>query len=59
MTSLILALGFVAYLSSLDKMYFHLGLYSIVAITAALLADFMVTPILIMWTKPFGKEKTV
>jgi hypothetical protein len=57
MTSLILALGFVAYLSSLDKMYFHLGLYSIVAITAALLADFMVTPILIMWTKPFGKEK--
>jgi len=57
MTSIIIVLGFVAYLTSVDKMYFNLGTYTIVAIIAALLADFFVTPILILWTKPFGKEK--
>ncbi len=59
MTTLIIVLGFVAYLTSLDKTYFHLGGYTIVAISAALLADFFVTPVLIMWTKPFGKEKRI
>jgi len=57
-TSLIIVLGFVAYLTSLDKVYFNLGIYTIVAIFAALLTDFFVTPVLIMWTKPFGKEKS-
>ena len=57
MTSLILVLGFVAYTTSLDKMYLRLGIYTIVAILAALLADFFVTPILIMLVKPFGKGK--
>jgi hydrophobe/amphiphile efflux-3 (HAE3) family protein len=57
MTSIIIVLGFVAYLTSVDKMYFNLGTYTIVAIIAALLADFFVTPVLILWTKPFGKEK--
>ena len=57
MTTLIIVLGFVAYLTSVDKMYFNLGTYTIVAIIAALLADFFVTPILILWVKPFGKEK--
>ena len=57
MTTLIIVLGFVAYTTSLDKFYFNLGIYTIVAILAALLSDFFVTPVLIMWTKPFGKEK--
>lgn len=57
MTSLILVLGFVVYTTSLDKFYFNVGIYIIVAILAALLADFLVTPVLILWTKPFGKEK--
>ena len=57
MTTLIIVLGFVAYLTSVDKMYFNLGIYTIVAILAALLADFFVTPVLILWVKPFGKEK--
>ncbi|MCK4396189.1 RND family transporter [candidate division WOR-3 bacterium] len=57
MTTLIIVLGFVAYLTSVDKMYFNLGIYTIVAIIAALLADFFVTPVLILWIKPFGKEK--
>ncbi len=57
MTTLIIVLGFVAYLTSLDKFYFNLGCYTIVAILAALLADFFVTPVLILWTKPFGEEK--
>ncbi len=57
MTTLILVLGFVAYLTSVDLMYFRFGIYAIVAILAALFADFFVTPVLIMWTKPFGKEK--
>ncbi len=56
MTSLVLVLGFVAYITSLDKMYTNLGSYTIVAILAALMADFFVTPVLIMWLKPFGKE---
>jgi len=57
MTTLIIVLGFVAYITSLDKFCSNLGIYTIVAILAALLADFFVTPVLIMWTKPFGKEK--
>jgi hypothetical protein len=28
-----------------------------VAILLALFADFLVTPVLILWVKPFGKEK--
>jgi predicted RND superfamily exporter protein len=56
-TSLIIVLGFVAYLTSLDKFYSNLGGYTIVAILAALLADFFVAPVLILWTKPFGKEE--
>ena len=57
MTSLVLVLGFVAYLTSLDKFYLHFGSYTIIAILAALFADFFVTPVLIMWVKPFGKER--
>ena len=57
MTTLIIVLGFVAYTTSLDQFYFNLGIYTIVAILAALLTDFFVTPVLILWTKPFGKEK--
>ena len=58
MTTIIIVLGFVAYLTSLDKFfYFNIGCYTIVAILAALAADFLVTPVLILWTKPFGKEK--
>ena len=56
MTTIIIALSFAAYLTSLDKFYSNLGIYTIVAIIAALLADFLVAPVLIMWTKPFGKE---
>jgi len=35
----------------------NIGLYTIVAILAALFTDYLVTPVLIVWTKPFGKEK--
>lgn len=45
-------------MTSLDKFYFNLGFHTIVAILAALLADFLITPVLIMWVKPFGKEKS-
>ena len=57
MTTLIIVLGFAAYLTSPDKFYFNLGCYPIMAILAALAADFLVTPVLILWTKPFGEEK--
>ena len=40
-------------------MDFYLASYTIVAIIAALLADFFVAPVLIMLAKPFGGEKTV
>ncbi len=57
MTSFILICSFSVYLTSNAKIYIHIGLLSILGIASALLADYFVTPVLIKWTKPFGKEK--
>jgi hydrophobe/amphiphile efflux-3 (HAE3) family protein len=57
LTSLVICLGFAAFLPSQLLAYHHVGLYTIIAILGALLADYFVTPVLIMWTRPFGKEK--
>ena len=57
MTSLVIVLGFSVFITSDGNAYKHLGLYTGIAVLTALAADYFVTPILIMWTKPFGKEK--
>jgi predicted RND superfamily exporter protein len=59
MTTVVIVFGFAAYMSSISKMYFHLGLHIIVAVCIALIADFFLVPILILWTKPYGPEKTL
>lgn len=57
MTSFILICSFAVYLTSNARIYIHIGLLSILGIASALLADYFITPVLIKWTKPFGKEK--
>lgn len=57
LTSAIICLGFAAFLPSQLLAYHHVGLYTIIAVLSAMLADYFVTPAVIMLTKPFGKEK--
>jgi predicted RND superfamily exporter protein len=57
MTSFILVAAFSVYMTSVANVLFHLGLLVASGITAALLADYFVTPILIDLTRPFGKEE--
>jgi predicted RND superfamily exporter protein len=56
MTSFILVASFSVYLTSSARIFFYIGFLSILGITAALLADYCITPILVSWTQPFGKE---
>ena len=56
MTSLILVASFSVYLTSNARIFFYIGFLSILGITAALLADYFITPILVKWTQPFGRE---
>ncbi len=56
LTSAIICIGFAAFLPSQLLAYHHVGLYTIIAVLSALLADYFVTPAVIMLTKPFGRE---
>lgn len=58
LTSLIIVLGYLAFLSSDAKSFQHFGLITIISVAAALLADYFVTPILICRYKVLGEEKT-
>ena len=58
MTSIVIIASFSVYMTSIAKVYIHLGLLAGAGIMAALLADFFVTPILLKWSKPFGEEKS-
>lgn len=55
-TTIILCMMFVAYMVSPVTIFFRVGFMASVGLSAALLADFTITPVLIMLTKPFGKE---
>ena len=59
MTSFILVASFALYFTSRINMFFNMGLFIVVGISVALLSDFFITPILINWAKPFGKEKNL
>jgi predicted RND superfamily exporter protein len=55
-TSFILIASFSAYMTSVALFFVHLAVLMSVGVLAALLADYFITPILVMWTKPFGSE---
>jgi predicted RND superfamily exporter protein len=57
MTSFILIISFAIYLTSIVNIYFYLGVFIIAGVLSALIADFLMVPILIKWTKCFGKEQ--
>lgn len=55
-TTVILCMMFLAYMVSPVTIFFRVGLLSIIGLSTALVADFTITPVLIMLTKPFGKK---
>ncbi|MDR0585800.1 MAG: MMPL family transporter [Treponema sp.] len=56
MTTVILCAMFVVYVMSPVAMLSRMGLYSIIGLGSALLADYILTPLLIFALKPLGKE---
>lgn len=57
MTSIIIISAFSVYLLSIENMFINLGLFVTIGVAAALLSDYLVTPLLIYWLKPFGKKE--
>lgn len=57
MTSAVIVIGFATLTTSIANVYKHVGLVTIVGITAALAADYFVTPTLIRWSRAFGPER--
>ncbi|MCQ2093331.1 MAG: efflux RND transporter permease subunit [Fibrobacter sp.] len=55
-TTVILCMMFLAYMVSPVTIFFRVGLMATIGLVTALVADFTITPVLIMLTKPFGKE---
>ena len=56
LTSLVLIIGFSAYLGAVAKVFFNMGMLIAAGILTALVVDYFVTPILLAWFKPFGDE---
>lgn len=57
-TTVILCMMFLAYMVSPVTIFFRVGFMASIGLVTALVADFTITPVLIMLTKPFGKEIT-
>jgi len=55
-TSVVLILGFLVFLTSALQTYFVFGMLLAITITIALVADFILMPALILTFKPFGPE---
>ena len=53
-TTIILSANFLTYMTSIVKFYFNMGLLAVAGMVSALLADYLVTPILF---RMFGEEK--
>lgn len=58
MTTFILVATFSMYTTSIAQFFVNMGILVSLGLTSALLADYLITPILIKWTRPFGEEKT-
>jgi predicted RND superfamily exporter protein len=59
LTSAVLILCFSAYLISAAKVFVNMGYLVTVGILSALLADYFITPVLLNWARPFGRETSV
>jgi len=59
LSTVVLVANFSIYATSSSKAYFNMGLMSVVGMTAALLADLFITPILVKWFNVYGKEATI
>lgn len=59
LTSAVLILCFAAYLISAAKVFVNMGCLVAAGILAALLADYFITPVLLRWAQPFGKEESI
>ena len=57
-TTIILSANFLTYMTSIVKFYFNMGLLAVAGMVSALLADYLVTPILFRMFKIFGEEKS-
>lgn len=57
MASLILIASFSAYLTSIAAFFVHLAVLLIIGVASALVAEYFVTPVLVYWLQPFGKEE--
>ncbi len=57
MTSIAIIANFSAYITSVAKILIHIGILACAGIIGALLADYFITPILLKWSKSFGKER--
>lgn len=55
-TTVILCMMFLAYMVSPVTIFFRVGILASIGLLAALVADFTLTPVLIMLTKLFGKK---
>ncbi len=57
MTTIVLAVSFATYLLSPVKMIGEMGFLASLGLFAALITDFLITPALMIITKPFGNEE--
>jgi len=57
MTTIILSVTFLMYMASKIDAFLRLGILAAVGLFSALIADYLMTPVLIYISKPFGKEK--
>jgi predicted RND superfamily exporter protein len=56
-TTIILSVNFLTYMTSIVKFYFNMGLLAVAGMASALLADYLVTPVLFRMFRIFGEEK--
>jgi predicted RND superfamily exporter protein len=56
MTSFILVAIFLVYMTSIARFFNNVGLLAMSGVVSALLADYFITPVLVKWSKPYGKE---
>ena len=59
MTTIILSATFLMYLTNNIAAILRLGVLAAVGLLSALAADYLMTPVLIYMTKPFGKEEKI
>jgi hypothetical protein len=55
-TAFIICMTFFAFVFARVNNMINMGVYTIIAISAALIANFFVTPMLMKWIQPFGKK---